>query len=200
MKPILAFALLCFATLGTCATFDFENEPVAGHASGVVFSDSGVNLTVRSAGGWVHVSSLAIADNQGTKSCFANARPDIAGNPFSPIDFTFDRDITNATLLAGDGGNDDDITISVTLFDANGVQVGNLVQPYGNTSHGISFQINQTFRRAVVDSDTPTNPHSIAAEWSSVTASPVPEPGLFGTLGVAPLLMNQAKRRKRLTT
>lgn len=102
--------------------------------------------------------------------------------------------------MAGDGGNDDDITISVTLFDANGVQVGNLVQPYGNTSDGISFEINQNFRRAVVDSDTPTHPHSIAAEWSSVTASPVPEPGLLGSLGIAPLFLNRAKRRQRLTT
>lgn len=194
MKKFTLLATLAVAALSNAANFDFDsytsNTPFA---SGTSFTDDGITLSIFSSGGWGHITNSAIAANQGTRSIFANSNGSSASSPFNAIDFRFDQDITHAIMQVGDGGGDADGTVFVTLYDANNVQVGQLTQFLGTSGAGLEFDITTTFRRAIVDTNGTQLPHSVAAEFSLVTAAPVPEPATL--LVLAPLAAILRKRK-----
>lgn len=177
------------------AVFDFESEPIANYTSGKSFTNNGITVTAMSSLGFIAVSDLAVGTSLGTKSLFATGNPTAAYSPFAPIVFTFDRDIAQATLLSGDGGGpDDDGDIVIKMYDQYDNLVGTQSQYYGLNGNGISFSINQTFRKVVVDTTGTSLPHSVPAEFSSVTASSVPEPATVLELG---LISSMLLRRRR---
>lgn len=190
----LMFAL-CVAVASHAAVFDFESDAIGSYASGVHFENQGVGLTVVSAGGWVQIAHTGIAGNLGQHSVFANNTSTGAFLPFQPIVFVFDHDITQAELRAGDFGGDDDGNILVNLFDESNNYLGTLSQYYGYNRDGLSFDIQTPFRKVVVDTDGTSTPHSVAAEFTSVTAAPVPEPVTLGLMSLGVLGLMRRRRR-----
>lgn len=194
---LIVAALSCVA-LSSAAVFDFESDSIGAYTSGTSFSNGGVTMSVYSSGGYFHVTDSVLATNLGTQSIFANNNPNgpfaqTGTYFFNAIDFRFDQDIASATLLAGDGGGDNDAYVVVDLYDSADAYLGQYKQWLFTSGDGLTFDIGITFRRAVVSTTGTQLPNSVAAEFSQVNA--VPEPASLTILGLGALAA--LRRRKR---
>lgn len=178
--------------------FDFESLPVAILPS-VSSTVAGITLTVTSTveGGYVfvHVPPPSIQSELGHRFVVGLISSDVYTGGFAPVRFDFSAPLASVSLVATDGGGDDDgyailrafsstdveIDSDMVIFPANfaGIASLSVIGP------GISYVTADTF-------GTSFNPHSVT--WDNVRVT-VPEPSFGGVLSsVLPVIGYWARR------
>jgi hypothetical protein len=114
-----------------------------------------------------------------------------------PFAWIFSQLLRSVSLIAGDGGGDDDGFARLRAFNSSGIEIARDTEVYpanfggmvelSVTRSGISYIISDTFA-------APSNLHSLG--WDNVTAIPVPEPSAIAQFGVMLLLLSAYRRTK----
>ena len=187
MKIYFVAGLGLSATCAYAVNFDFEGEASGFFGTPKTVSSGGVDLTLSSPqfvyifpdSNFAGLGDHAVAGRQGTA--------------FTALTHEFSVDILSATFLFGDGGGDNDGTVSLDLYDGADNYITTVSQFHGNSGSVGSITINQTFRKAVFTSLGGNSDNSLAQEWADVEA--VPEPATMTLLGLGALAALRRKKR-----
>ncbi len=200
-KSLIVLVVLCFSSASANAqTFDFESQPSGAFAS-VVSTEGGVTLTATStdSGSFVHANNPGsfLSTSMGNRALIGALTPTLAVDQFTPVRMDFSSLLTSLSLLAGDGGGDDDGTVRIRAYNSLNVLIDTdtALHPSGAlipltlsvAAPGISYIIADSF-------GGPNNLNSVF--WDNVTVVAVPEPGTIGLLAVVGILSSPILRRR----
>jgi hypothetical protein len=198
-------ALVVWIAVGSSASgqlFDFESQPHATLPT-VVSTIDGLTLTVESTveGGFIYVLPAPPGFPWGVRHLLGLATENVHNDGFAPLRFEFSTPIDSFTVMAGDGGGDDDGFARIRAFDLADSEIDSHSLPHpANFSDPITLTVNAPGIKYVI-ADTfggPSNFHSLG--WDNVVVNGVPEPTSIGTamaaMAIYALFVGRARKRQ----